>query len=332
MRRLVLGIFTAVVLLVLFVLLFTFVRYPYEIVLLDRFGTLIPENQQAKIAYNWYFKLPSDNVVRIDRRLHLFPGTLQQVVTQTSAPISVQTFAAWRIVEPIKFYNKTSGSDQAAQKLIDDRIRALVGDKFGKHTLDELFNTDTTKVHSGDIEKEIANEATNGTPGGQPGLKDVGLEIAQVGFSRMAFPPNTTDAVYYRMVVDLNTKARKLEAEGTRDATTIRAEGEAQASIIRNQATSEAKTIMGEADAQANAILQDVQKTAAAREFYQYWKSLDFTKSSLAKNTILVLSSDSPLLSSLFRKPAEGGPATQPANSSIKPPDPATIVPSTPER
>ena len=46
MKRVVIGIFSAVVLFILFVVLCTFVQRPYEEVLLDRFGTLIPQSQQ----------------------------------------------------------------------------------------------------------------------------------------------------------------------------------------------------------------------------------------------------------------------------------------------
>src|SRR5215218_6587609 len=109
MRRLVISIVTAVVLLVLFIVLFTFVRRPYETVLLDRFGNLIPESQQVRLAYNWYLKMPSDGVVRVDQRLHLYQGALQEVITQRAEPIGVQTYAAWRIIDPVKFYKQTSG-------------------------------------------------------------------------------------------------------------------------------------------------------------------------------------------------------------------------------
>src|SRR5579862_2331637 len=102
MRRLIIGIFSAIVLAILFVVLCTFVRRPYEQVLLDRFGNLIGENQQVRLMYHWYFKMPTDSVVRIDNRLHLYTGPLQQVATKKHEPISVRTFAAWHIVDPVK--------------------------------------------------------------------------------------------------------------------------------------------------------------------------------------------------------------------------------------
>jgi len=334
MRRLVISIVTAVVLLVLFVVLFTFVRRPYESVLLDRFGTLIPESQQVRLAYNWYLKMPSDTVVRVDQRLHLYQGPLQEVITKAAAPISVQTYAAWRIVDPVKFYKKTSGSDHAAETTIDARIRGLVGTKFGEHTMDEFFNMDQTKVNSEKLEAEISREATEGSPDNKiPGLKEMGLEIAQIGFSRMAFPPNVTESVYQRMVAELSTKARDLESKGLADASEIRAKGDQQAESLRSNARVEAGTIMGKADREAMSILSGVQTTEAARKFYEYWKSLDFMKASLTKNTVMVLSPDSPLLGvglgNLLQAPVEGAgrpAATQPsARAAARPATPAPL-------
>src|SRR5579884_799094 len=98
MRRIVIGIFTAVVLVIAFLVLCTFVRRPYEYVLLDRFGTIIDQDHQTRIvpAYNWYFKLPTDSVVRIDTRIHMYTSPMKEVVTTGSETLSVRTYAAWR--------------------------------------------------------------------------------------------------------------------------------------------------------------------------------------------------------------------------------------------
>jgi len=304
MRRLILGIFAAVVAAVLFIVLCTFVRRPYEAVLLERFGKLIPVGEHG-FMYNWYFKLPTDTVIRIDTRLHLYTGGLQQLTTSRKEPISVRVFAAWRITDAKAFYQKTSGSDERAMSIMEARLRELVGDKLGKHTLDDLFSSDEkSPVQTGKIEDEIAQEASLGSADGKtPGLKDLGLEIAEVGFSRLAFPPSNTESVYSRMVAALNQQAQQYEAEGRRDADTILANGRKEAEQIRTDAIAESERIRGEGDRSSLQILAKVNQTAAAREFYQYWKSLDYLKASLAKNTILVLSTDSPFLKSLFALP-----------------------------
>ncbi len=319
MRRLILGTFSVIVLLVLFIVLCTFVKRPYEKILLSRFGTLIPESQQVRIASNWYFKLPTDTVIPIDTRLHLYSSPLKETSTSTKDAITIRTFAAWRIVDPEKFYRTTNGgSDEQATRTMDLVIQGLVPGKIVNHQLDELFNADEAKIHTSQIEAEIAKEATDGY-GTTTGLREMGIEIVEIGFSRMAFPPNNAIAVYTRMVAELNKQAVEHQSQGIATASKIQSKGIQDAAAIKNQAIQDAGKIRGEGDAEALRILAQVQETPAAREFYQYWKRLDFLKTSLSKNTILVLSSSSDLLSTLFHSPQAVGPIPQPPAATKEP-------------
>lgn len=334
MRRALIGIISAIVLVVLFIVLCTFVKRPYETILLERFGGLVDEQHQVRIMYNWFLKLPTDRVVPIDRRLHLYTGPLQQLTTSQKESISIRTFAAWRISDPVLFYKATNGgSDQRARDIIEQKLQSVVGGILPRHTLDELFNTDETKVQTAKIELQIAESATRGNdiaaggatlpatlPGAmQEGLKAQGLDIVEVGFSRMAFPPANADAVYARMQSEFNKQSRTYDAEGRRQVAELSAQGEAEASKIRAEATARAEKIRGEGDALAMKIISDSLTADGAMEFYQYWKSLDFLRASLVKNTILVMSSDSELLRALFlaptTRPGSPGVTTRPAPS-----------------
>jgi modulator of FtsH protease HflC len=312
MRRLVIGLFTGIVVLILFVVLFTFVRRPYEDILLDRFGTLIPPSGQARIMYNWYFKLPTDGVIRIDRRLHLKTLPLQEFVTNGAEPVNVRTFVVWRITDPRLFKEKADGKDERAEEIMQTSILSLVGQQLGSHTLDEFFSTKAeTEENTRKLEKQIASDATRGFNDGKsnpvPGLKDIGVEVADIGFSRMAFPPDNTNAVYQRMVAALNEKARKFESEGLKEAEVIRAEGLRNASKTIEEAKAKAEKIKGEGDSEALKILAEVNQTESARELYKYWKNLEILKATLNKNLILVLSTEDSFVSRLFTAPA-GGP------------------------
>jgi membrane protease subunit HflC len=312
MRRVILMAISAVVVLVLVLVLCTYVKRPYEKVLLTRFGSLVEEKDQTRIAYNWYLKWPTDSVVRFDNRLHLYTGGLVEATTANSEPISVQAFAAWRIVDPKKFYTMTGGSDKKAEQMIEAILKSLVQGSVPAHTLDEFFNSDEAKIHTAKIEDDIARSATDDIKDKDgtvktPGLGSMGIQIAEIGFSRIAFPPNNATAVYERMVAELSKKAVDYQAQGLAEANNIVAEGKLAAAKAREEATREAAAIMGKADAEALKVLADVQKTPQAMEFYQYWKSLEFVKTSLAKNTVLVLSSNSDILKAVFHIPAKEG-------------------------
>jgi membrane protease subunit HflC len=119
----------------------------------------------------------------------------------------------------------------------------------------------------------------------------------------MAFPPSNAEKVYERMVAELNKQAIEYQAQGLAEANTIRAEGMQAAAKERADAQAEAQGIRGKGDAEALSILAKVQTDDRTREFYQYWKSLEFLKTSLTKNTILVLPSNAEILQNLFQSP-----------------------------
>jgi modulator of FtsH protease HflC len=319
MRRLVIILFSVVVIGILFLVLCTFVKKPYETVLLIRFGKVIEEQDQTRLAYNWYFKYPSDTVERMDTRLHLFTSPLQQTVTAGAEPISIQAFAAWRIVDPKKFHNTIQASDEQAKRTIGQKLSGLVQEKINSRRLDEIFNTDPAKVQTSTIEAEIAQEATAGTKDGKTkGVTDQGLEIVQVGFSRIAFPPANAQPVYARMAAERDTQAMAFLSEGRSQSDAIKAQGTAEATEIRAKAVAQAEQIKGDGDRQALQILASVQQSPSSREFYQYWKSMEFVKAAFTKNTYLVLSSGSDLLKPVFNAPAaamQNPPTTQPAVS-----------------
>jgi modulator of FtsH protease HflC len=311
MRKVILGVIGGAVALVLLIVLCTFVKRPYEKVLLYRFGALIDEDQQSRIMYNWYWKLPTDKVVPFDNRLHLYTGALVEATTANSEPISVRAFAAWRIVDARKFYTTTGGSDETAQRQIATILQSLVQGNIPAHKLDEFFNTDETKIHTSLIEDDIARKATEDikNPDGTvktAGLGSMGIQIVEIGFSRIAFPPSNAVNVYQRMVAELNKKAIDYENQGLADANAILAEGKLAAETERAEALVKAASIRGQADAEALRTLAKVQDTPQAMEFYQYWKSLEFLKTSLAKNTILVLASNSDILKAMFQAPKNG--------------------------
>jgi len=318
---------TAIVLFILFVVLCTYVRRPYETVLLVRFGKVIEDQDQTKLCRNWYFKSPTDSVVRIDNRLHLYTSGLSQANTAGNEPLAVRTYAAWRITNPRRFYTSTGGgSDARADSIIGQKMTGLAGSKLATHKLDEMFNVDQSKLKMAQIENEIAKEATDGKidpdnpERSVSGLSQQGIEIVQVGFARMAFPPTNAQSVYDRMAAERNKQADFFRGLGDAEAARIVAEGQAEAAVIRANAQAEAEKIRGEGDRKALIVLGAAQQSANARDFYQYWKSMDFLKSSLQKNTYLVLPSNSDLLKNLFVAPALQGnaPTTQPQTGNEK--------------
>ena len=329
MRRIVIGILGLIVAAVLFFVLCTFTQRPWEVVILDRAGMVV--DQPTHLAYNLYFCLPIDKVVRVDTRLHLFKGTLTEINTKGKEPIMVQIFAAWRIKTPRDFYRKLAGSDTKAKEFIDQKITGDIAAVIGQHTLDELYNIDEKQMKMKDIEDQVIQHAnqqsTKVVATGEheaetemPGLAAQGLEVKQVGFSRFAFPPAVAQSVYERMAAERMVQATDSRTQGDSESNRLRSEGEQEARRILSEADKQAQVIRGEGTAQAYKILADVQKDQATRELYSYWKNMELLGKSMTQRSYFIMTPDDPLLAPVYKFVRQGPAATQPGTAPAKAP------------
>ena len=306
-------------LVILFLVLGTFVRKPYECVLLDRFGHIVEQDQQTRIMYNWYLKLPTDTVIPIDTRIHMDTTPLQEVVTGGGAlDQRAGLQQAWRITDPVKFYKTTAGSDTRAKQIMEQKLTGLMKAKIAAHTLDELFNPDDSKIHTDEIEHEVAQEATARFAGPlrprrphrrhrRPGPRHRADRPLAASPSRPPTPTPCTPACPPNASSRPTSTAAR--ATATPRGSLPMADRKPQSSVRQHRSRPARSAVMGPAGPLE--VLAGVQASPAAREFYEYWKSMEFVKSSLAKNTYLVLPTDADWLRALFNAPA-AAPGTQP--------------------
>jgi len=309
MRRVAIAVLAVVVAVVLFVVLFTFRGRQYEWVMLNRFGKLV-ENPTT-IAYGWHLCWPTDRVVRLDKRLHLYQSALEQTGTGGRETLSVQVFAAWRITEPVRFYQSMGGgSDVEAQKVINTKVMGTAKAKIGERTLEEFFNVDEKQVQTTNLENAVRDEVNADIR-----KNEQGIEVAQVGFARMAFPPEIAGPVYTRMAAERARQAERFKAEGETEATRIRAQADEAALKTRADAGREAAKIRSDADSEALDILAKSQEAPGAMDFYRFMKEIEMFKNSMGPRTILILEAGKSIPEQVgLLQQKVVGPATQPLN------------------
>ena len=246
MRRVAVIILSLVTLLILFFVMATYRVRPYEAVILDRFGTQIPSEQQTRLAYGWYLCWPTDKVVRMDKRLHLYRSELKQISTGSTEPVSVQAFAAWRINDPLLFYRRFAGSDENANSQLDSTVISKVSAILGSKSLDMLFGSFDDPTHGAEGKSGAATRSDELSPTGKiedevaravnEDMKKVGVEVEQVGFARLAFPPYVANTIYERMSEERKTQAKRYTSEGMSKALEIRSEADRVAKQTMNTA------------------------------------------------------------------------------------------------
>ena len=103
--------------------------------------------------------------------------------------------------------------------------------------------------------------------------------------------------------------AQRFRSEGEGAAARIAGQKERDLSEIESAAYREAKQIRGEADAKASEIYANAfGKTPQASEFYRFLKTMETYKTVIAKDTSLLLSTESELMGLLKRSEAPAKP------------------------
>ncbi|MCM2284710.1 MAG: protease modulator HflC [Desulfobacula sp.] len=250
------------------------------------------------------FKLPFFQKANIfAKNLLTWNGIPGQVPTQDKTYIYVDSFARWKIVDPVKFIQTVNNETSAIDRLngiIDPAVRNLITshplvetvrntdrsmDTF-EYDVDENVQRVQYKINIGrdEITRLIVQQASEK-------LKEFGIELVDVKIKRINYIDNVRQAVYERMIAERKQIAEKYRAEGAGEASNIRGEKEKELQVIKSQAYRDAQKIKGDADAEAARIYASAY--GADPEFYSFVKSLEVYKESLKKDTTLILSTSS---------------------------------------
>ena len=250
------------------------------------------------------FKIPFiQKASYFPKNLLTWDGDPGQVPTKDKTYIWVDTFARWKIVDPVKYFQTVNNEFAALERLddiIDPAMRNLVTSyplvesvRNSSRSMDtfESVGEETRKriqykINLGrdEIIKRIVTQA-------RAKLSPFGIELVDVKIKRINYIENVRQAVYNRMIAERNQIAEKYRAEGKGEASNIRGEKEKELQVIKSQAYKTAQTLKGEADAKATQIYADAYSVDP--DFYEFLKAMDVYKKTMAKDSTLILSTDS---------------------------------------
>ena len=277
-----------------------------EQVVITQFGRIVGE---AKKEPGLRVKLPFIQKVNVFKKNLLdWDGEKGQIPTEEKTFIWVDSFARWRIEDPIRFFQRVNNEINALGKL-NDIIDPAVRNAISSHDLIEAVRKSNRAMEVSDpdlenpgLEKrayyivEVGREQITKQilEAAQPKLKEFGITLEDVKIKRINYVDKVRDSVYQRMIAERNQIAEKFRSEGKGEAAKILGDKELELKKIRSAAYRKAQEIKGKADAEATALY------AAAYgkdpEFYSFIQSLEIYNKSLDKNNSLIMSTDSDLL------------------------------------
>ncbi|MBT3259568.1 MAG: protease modulator HflC [Deltaproteobacteria bacterium] len=277
-----------------------------EQVIVTQFGKAVGE---PKTSPGLYFKIP------VIQQANFFPKNLLewdgdpgQVPTLDKTFIYVDTFARWKIIDPLKFF-ETVNNVMGAQARLDDIIDPAVRNFITSYPLIETVRDtnrelDTFEVGLGHTKEEARalGEITEGrrkiTRGimaqAQPKLKDFGIELVDVQIKRLNYVEQVRKSVYARMIAERKQIAEKFRSEGEGEARSIEGNRDKELKKITSEAYKTAQEIMGKADAESTMIYAQAYENDP--DFYSFVKSLDVYQNAMDSKSFLLLSTESDFL------------------------------------
>ncbi len=258
------------------------------------------------------FKIPVIQMANyFPKNLQEWDGDPGQVPTLDKTYIWVDTFARWKIVDPVRFLESVATVQNGLGRL-DDIIDPAVRNFVTSNSLIETVRKTDRKMDTfevgitedqGDQDKfstkyNIKMGREKITRGimeqAQPKLEKFGIELVDVKIKRINYVEQVRRSVYDRMIAERNQIAEKFRSEGKGEAQKIRGEKERELKLISSEAYRKAQKIKGDADGEATKIY--AQAYGIDPEFYSFIRTLEVYGETMSKDSSLVLSTDSEFL------------------------------------
>ena len=272
-----------------------------EQVIITQFGKPIGD---PVISPGLKFKAPFvQRVHRFDKRFLEWDGDANEVPTKDKRFIWVDTYARWRISDPLLYFQRLR-DERGAQTRLDDILDGETRNAIANHNLVEIIRTSNRTPITGDLEGEVAEVLETIETGrerirqivlekSQSRTSDLGIEILDVQLKRINYVEEVRRKVYERMIAERKRIADRFRSEGEGEASRIRGEKERELKRIQSEAYREAQEIVGRADARATEIYAGAyDRSPQTREFYTFLRTMETYSETIDEKTSLILSTD----------------------------------------
>jgi membrane protease subunit HflC len=254
------------------------------------------------------FKVPFIQAVNyFPKNLLQWDGDPSQIPTLDKTYIYVDTFARWKVVDPLKFFQTVNNVVGGLARL-DDIIDAAVRNFIAKNPLIETVRWTNRELDVSEIgvkqvaHKRVMAEITTGRQNivkgildqSNPKLKEFGILLIDVQIKRLNYVEEVRRSVYGRMIAERKQIAQRFRSEGEGEARKIEGDRERDLKEITSGAYRTAQEIKGKADAEATLIYARAYNNDP--DFYSFLQTLDIYKKTMDKDVTLVLSTDSDFL------------------------------------
>ena len=243
-------------------------------------------------------------VVFFEKRIIEWDGEPSDILTRDKENIGVDTWARWKIVDPLNFYTSL-GTESRGQGVLDEVIGSAVKNIVSSYPLNEMLRNTNRKLGytTVELEKAETDKKVHIASGRAQLVKEIkkmaseglgdryGMELIDIRIKHINYIPAVIPKIFDRMRSERIRIASKYESEGRREEAEILGYMKKELEKIESEGYKIATETRGEADAEAVKIYADAY--GRAPEFYSFTKTLETYGKTIDENTRLYLSTDS---------------------------------------
>ena len=284
---------------VLFASLYTVRQNSY--VVIRQFGKIVQVNENPGLALKIPFIQESQTITKAIQLSDIAPS---DVITKDKKTMIADNYILWKVVDPIRYVQTLNASATSAE----DRISVAVYNAT-KNTISAMTQDEVIAARGSKMTELITAEANSD-------IGDYGISIIQCEIKSLDLPDDNKEAVYERMISERNNIAASYTAEGQAEAQKIRNATDKEVTVMEAEAKRNATEIEAEGEATYMDTLQAAYNSIAKADFYNFLRSLDALRASLAgsNDKTVILDKDSELAQILYGQidtsvPQEAAPA-----------------------
>lgn len=227
-----------------------------------------------------HFKLPLvEQIIYIDKRILSLDVRPEELFASDRRRIVVDSFARYRVVDPLKRY-QAAATDRIASDLLENIMASTVRDVLASQPMQNIVSGQRASL------MQQISAITNQQ------AASIGLEVVDVRLKRVDLPADNSQAIFRRMESERQQEAAEKRAEGKRDAVKITSDADRQEAVLIANAERQSQIIRGEADGAATKIFAEA--FGKDEEFFEFYRTMQAYRLALGKDdTRLVLSPDS---------------------------------------
>jgi membrane protease subunit HflC len=230
------------------------------------------------------------------------------MTTRDKLYVVVDTFARWRIVDPLVYFQSLR-DERSALSRIDDIIGSETRNVIARHDLIELVRSDKTRKPEQDATLAEASATVGTLPPIQFGRKQLereilaaaapkmgiwGIELLDVRFKRVNYKDGVIEKIYDRMISERMQIAERFRSEGAGEAAKIDGRREKDLQRIQSDAYRKVQEIKGAADATASDVYARAYTSSpTAADFYSFLQTLDTYRKTLGSDSTVVFTTES---------------------------------------